>query len=43
MITRPKYGNVACHSLDNICHYDFGIYGDFSEGPEHCCVDSLVR
>lgn len=35
MIT--NYGNVARHSLDNICHYDIGIYGDFSEGPENRC------
>lgn len=29
-----NYGNDACHNLDNIYHYEIGIYGDFSEGPE---------
>lgn len=22
--------NVACRHIDNMCHYDNGIYGDFS-------------
>lgn len=35
--------NVACRHIDNMCHYDNGIYGDFSEEAGNRCCNGLVR
>lgn len=37
-----NWNNIACHNIDNIYHYDNGIYGDFSEEAENRCVTAWL-